>query len=127
MDDITEDLTLGFDYVGPQHPGPGWAPRLDETYSHPIRLDTFKQLNEQYIHQKLVRGFVDPRWEEMLRELASEKTLGRVQGPFSAPSTWPKQTVALPDISCYHHRPVKYFPQCASQWFKATKFDVAKI
>lgn len=94
MENINEDLSSGFDYVGPQHPGPGWLPRLDEAYTHPIKLETFEKLNEQYVHQKLTRGFVDQHWESMLQELVEEKQLDRVQGPFAAPSTWPCKTVA---------------------------------
>ena len=94
MPHITEDLNLGFDYVGPQHPGPGWLPRLDEAYAHPIQMQTFADLNKQYIFQKLKRKFVDPHWAPMLEELLQEKDLGRVQGPFAAPADWPCRTVA---------------------------------
>ena len=46
MEDITQDLSFGFDYVGEQHPGPGWLPRLDEAYAHPIKIGAFATLNE---------------------------------------------------------------------------------
>ena len=94
MTDISQDLSLGFDYVGEQHPGPGWLPRLDEVYAHPIKLETFANLNRRYIHQKLRQGFVDTHWKTMLQELEDEKRCGRVQGPFAAPLTWPCITVA---------------------------------
>ena len=94
MADITEDLSIGFNYVGEQHPGPGWLPRLDEVYNHPIQLQTFATLNEHYIHGKLRKGLVDPHWKTMLQELEEEKLCGRVQGPFAAPSTWPCNTIA---------------------------------
>ena len=94
MEDITQDLSWGFDYVGRQHPGPGWLQRLDEEYAHPISLDTFASLNAQYIERELQKRGPDQHWATMLEELVEEKKCGRVQGPFAAPSSWPIQTVA---------------------------------
>ena len=109
MADITQDLSFGFDYVGEQHSGPGWLPRLDEAYAHPIKLETFAKLNRQYIHQKLRQGFVDPHWKTMLQELEEEKCCGRVQGPY---------------CQC---RRAQSIPPSASQWFRVIRFDAAKI
>lgn len=62
IDELEEDLTMGFPLTGQQHHGPGWLQRHDERYSHPISEEAFAHMNEAYIKQKLVRHPIDPHW-----------------------------------------------------------------
>ena len=45
--------------------------------------------------RKLERQRVDPAWEVMAAEIASDVQRGRMEGPFEAPPCWGKSTVAL--------------------------------
>ena len=97
MEHVVDDMTNGFVLTSTQHPGPGWPVRTDERYSHPISEEQFIKLNGSYIHQKLQKGYVDPHWEVMLKEILSECDRGRMTGPYSSPPQWPVQTVSLDD------------------------------
>ena len=89
------DLCEGFPLTGAQNYGPGWVARQDERYSHPITFDAFKQLNSQYIRQKLARKPLDPHWQTLLDELLKEKQAGRLTGPHVTPPGWSVDTVGV--------------------------------
>ena len=96
MDELSEDLNHGFATVGTLHSGVGWWPRLDGRYQNQLSLETFKTANHAYVHQRLRQGLVDEHWEPMLQELLEDRNMGRLEGPFRAPSHWPVQTIGLP-------------------------------
>ena len=96
MDDLREDLTCGFPLTGAQHHGPGWPPRKDDRYAHPISQEAFKNLNSAYIQQKIARRPIDPHWESLLDELLKEKAEGRITGPHQAPDHWKHSFVGVP-------------------------------
>ena len=95
---LQEDLDYGFNVLGPQHPGVGWLPRLDNKYEHPLDLDTFVQANKTYIFDKLRSSRVDPHWQVMLEEILSEKEKGKLSGPYAAPADWPIPTTTVGDL-----------------------------
>ncbi|CAE7487597.1 rlmN1, partial [Symbiodinium sp. CCMP2592] len=94
-DALQEALTLGFPVTGQLSRSPGWRPRLDDKYAHPISVEAFVTLNHDYVIRKLQHGRVDPEWETMLAEIISEVQLGRMSGPFEAPSSWPRACVPV--------------------------------
>ena len=98
MQDVVEDMTLGFALTGVQHAGPGWPRRQDEKYSHPLTDQQFGDLNNTYIHTKLKKAYVDPHWRTMLDEVLTEHQKGRMVGPFQAPASWPCQTVTVDNL-----------------------------
>ncbi|CAE6912084.1 DSK2B [Symbiodinium sp. CCMP2592] len=94
-DALEASLSRGFPVLGPVDPSPGWRPRLDERYDHPISAEAFRDLNEAYVRQKLLQGRVDPEWEALLTEVIQEVKLGRMTGPYRAPAHWPRQCVPI--------------------------------
>ncbi len=109
LSELADDLHWGFQTVGPLHAGCGWLPRTDERYSHPLKLDTFHEVNKQYVLAKLRQGQVDDHWQPMLAELLEDRKQGRLEGPFRAPDYWPvpaigppgEQLQDIPDESVY--------------------------
>ena len=95
MDDVVDDMTNGFALTSRQHHGPGWPVRTDDRYSNPITEEQFSTLNEAYIQAKLKKGHVDPHWQAMLSEILTECELGRMDGPYAAPSHWPVKTISV--------------------------------
>ena len=69
---LEEDFRTGFPLLGELKHTPGWRPRLDDTYAHPISIDSFRQLNSEYIQQRLQHSRLDPNWEHMLQEVLQE-------------------------------------------------------
>ena len=95
MRDLSSDLHMGFDIVGPQHPGPGWLPRTDGRYSSPLDLDTFTKVNSSYLLHRLRHPYVDQHWQTMLDELIQDRNNGKLVGPLRAPDNWPVSTVGI--------------------------------
>ncbi|CAE7864907.1 DNMT3A, partial [Symbiodinium necroappetens] len=113
--DIFKELTHGFRLLGPLAPGLGWKTRNDLRYADPMPLDEFLQKNELYVKDKLRRCRVDPCWEAMAQEIASDVTKGRMEGPFSSPASWPKQAVPLTTFSHtskLEKGPIAHKPTC---------------
>ena len=100
---LQRDLSEGFPLLGELPRSPGWQPRTDEKYQHPIDRQTFAALNFSYVCQKLAKPKVDPEWRTLLEEITEEVAQNRMQGPFTAPSSWPRQTVAVPDREGFTH------------------------
>ena len=98
LDNLAEDLTNGFAVVGHLHPGPGWLPRTDDRFQNPMDLQTFQTLNHQFVKARLKSIKPDPHWQAMLDELLKERKMGRLQGPFIGPPTWPVATVGTPTL-----------------------------
>eukprot|EP00438_Fugacium_kawagutii_P030337 Skav223220 [mRNA] locus=scaffold2231:82321:89075:+ [translate_table: standard] len=96
-EELSEDLTHGFSIIGSLHRGSGWTSRSDDKYAYPLSLDRYKHLNRQYVLGRLRCPRVDPHHAGMLTELEEELRLGRMSGPFAAPSWWPCAAVPLPD------------------------------
>lgn len=76
------------------HTGSGVVP-ADQRYSHPINKEVFTQLNRSYVRGKLQSGRCDPHWKTMQDELQEELRLGRMSGPYAAPSWWPRPAVGF--------------------------------
>ena len=57
-DELEEALSRGFPVLGSIEPSPGWRPRLDDKYDHPISDEAFASLNQDYVNQKLRQGRV---------------------------------------------------------------------
>ena len=98
LTDLQDDLVNGFEVLGELHAGCGWNPRMDDKYSFPIDRDAFRRINQSYVKEKLRKNHVDQHWQVMLDELLEERDLGRISGPFAAPSWWPCQTQTLPGV-----------------------------
>ncbi|CAE7232002.1 DNMT3A [Symbiodinium sp. CCMP2456] len=93
--DIFDELTRGFRLLGPINPGLGWRKRNDLRYANPLQFNDFIDKNERYVCDKLRRSRVDPCWEQLANEIAEDVRLGRMEGPFTSPTTWPKTAVPL--------------------------------
>ncbi|CAE7380472.1 unnamed protein product [Symbiodinium natans] len=112
-DSLFQEMSSGFPLLGHINPGLGWRLRHDERYSDPVDLETFQADNFQYVQKKLKQARVDPFWQTMAEEIAADVKAGRMEGPFAVPSSWSKETVALPDYthtaellpapSCHEH------------------------
>ena len=100
-DELEEALSRGFPVLGRIEPSPGWRPRLDDKYDHPISDAAFTNLNIDYVNQKLRQGRVDSEWETLLQEVLPEVSLGRMSGPYEAPSEWPRRCVPVASHSAY--------------------------
>ncbi|CAE7826193.1 kanC [Symbiodinium sp. CCMP2592] len=92
---IFDELTHGFRLLGPLAPGLGWKRRNDDRYANPLDIAEFMVKNKQYVVDKLRRCRVDPCWKQMADEIAADVSLGRMEGPFTSPSDWPKSAVPL--------------------------------
>ena len=87
-------LSEGFPLMGKLTPGVNWHVRQDRKYLQPTPMDDFKQKNREYIRNKLEANRVDDHWKFMLDEVLAEVKLGRMNGPFKAPTWWPRPAVA---------------------------------
>ena len=54
------EASLGFPVLGKLEHSPGWRPRTDDRYDHPISLAAFKSLNQGYVCEKVVSGSSGP-------------------------------------------------------------------
>ncbi|CAE7252601.1 kanC, partial [Symbiodinium sp. CCMP2456] len=93
--DIFDELTRGFRLLGPIAPRLGWRKRNDLRYANPLEFNDFIDKNERYVCDKLRRSRVDPCWEQLANEIAEDVRLGRMEGPFTSPTSWPKKAVPL--------------------------------
>ncbi|CAE7268898.1 Dnmt3a, partial [Symbiodinium sp. CCMP2456] len=93
--DIFDELTRGFRLLGPIAPGLGWRKRNDLRCANPLEFNDFIDKNERYVRDKLRRSRVDLCWEQMANEIAEDVRLGRMEGPFTSPTSWPKKAVPL--------------------------------
>ena len=90
---LYRELSHGFPLMGELTPGVNWHVRQDQKYLDPTPIPEFSTQNRQYIHEKLRQNRVDQHWEYMLDEIIAEVKLGRMNGPFKAPTWWPCETV----------------------------------
>ena len=84
------ELSQGFPLLGALHPGLNWHVRTDQKYTTPTSIDQLRQHNQQYIHNKLQQHRIDPHWQLMAKEIATEVQQGRMAGPSHGP-TWLQQ------------------------------------
>ena len=89
---LYRELSHGFPLMGELTPGVNWRVRQDQKYLDPTPIPEFTK-KRQYIHEKLRQNRVDQHWEFMLDEIIVEVQLGRMNGPFKAPTWWPCETV----------------------------------
>ena len=83
---LYRELSEGFPLMGKLTPGVNWHVRQDRKYLQPTPMDDFKQKNREYIRNKLETNRVDDHWKFMLDEVLAEVKLGRMNGPFEAPT-----------------------------------------
>ena len=91
---LYRELSEGFPLMGKLTPGVNWHVRQGRKYLQPTPMDDFKQKNREYIRNKLETNRVDDHWKFMLDEVLAEVKLGRMNGPFKAPTWWPRPAVA---------------------------------
>ena len=91
---LYRELSEGFPLMGKLTPGVNWHVRQDRKYLQPTPMEDFKDKNREYIRDKLEANKVDDHWRFMLDEILAEVKLGRMNGPFKAPSWWPKPSAA---------------------------------
>ena len=89
-------MCRGFPLLGELRHTPGWRPRSDDTYEHPISQETFARLNDTYVRDRMQRDRLGPEWRHMLHEVLQEVASGRMEGPFQGPEHWPRKTVGVP-------------------------------
>ena len=77
------------------HPGLNWHVRTGSKYTCPTSIETLRQHNRVYIHKKLQQNHVDPHWQLMATEIATEVKQGRMAGPFQAPGWLQTKTSPL--------------------------------
>ena len=108
-DNLEHDLNGGFPLLGELRRCPGWHPRTDDWYDHPITEATFASLNRDHIQSRTKCARADPEWQVMLDEVLHERAQGRVEGPFQAHPTWgftaaearPAELPAIPSGPAY--------------------------
>ena len=120
---LFDEMTQGFQLLGPSHPGVGWRLRSDARYSAPKNLDDFFVENHDLVQNKLRSAKVDPCWEVLAEEIAADVQLGRMEGPFAAPDSWCKQTVPLPS----HARAARLKPPPIGQLACSFAFAVHQV
>eukprot|EP00438_Fugacium_kawagutii_P022680 Skav224904 [mRNA] locus=scaffold1112:436912:441234:- [translate_table: standard] len=94
-DTLLKELEEGFPLLGRLQAGWGWPLRSDDRYSHPLAMMDFFVENEKYIHRKMKNRRTDPHWQHLALDIAEEVRMGRMEGPFTAPPSWPGKTVPL--------------------------------
>ena len=92
---LQQELSQGFALLGNLHPGLNWHVRTDSKYTCPTSIETLRQNNRAYIHKKLQQNHVDPHWQLMATEIATEVQQGRMAGPFQAPEWLQTNTAPL--------------------------------
>ena len=101
LSQFKQDCDLGFDLIGDLPPGTGWKQRHDNKYTDPLELSQFQTANAEYIQDGLQSRSAGPHSSGMLLEVLSEVDMGRIEGPFEAPSHWKTRTVGVrsrPDL-----------------------------
>ena len=121
---LYRELSEGFPLMGKLTPGVNWHVRQDRKYLQPTPMEDFKDKNREYIRNKLEANRVDDHWQFMLDEILSAVKLGRMNGPFKAPSWWPKPSVATshpgPMCSSIFHTTIP-----SSRWHLASNKQAA--
>ena len=92
---LQQELSQGFSLLGNLHPGLNWHVRTGSKYTCPTSIETLRQHNRVYIHKKLQQNHVDPHWQLMATEIATEVKQGRMAGPFQAPGWLQTKTSPL--------------------------------
>jgi len=96
---LQQELSQGFSLLGNLHPGLNWHVRTGSKYTCPTSIETLRQHNRVYIHKKLQQNHVDPHWQLMATEIATEVKQGRMAGPFQAPGWLQTKTSPLKKYS----------------------------
>ncbi|CAE7654513.1 Dnmt3b [Symbiodinium sp. CCMP2592] len=92
-DRLEKELCSGFPLIGQLSRSPGWHPRTDDWYDHPIPESVFAKLNRQHVRERAARPRPDPEWQTMLSEVLQERDKGLLEGPFEAHPDWGFQAV----------------------------------
>ena len=95
VDLLEAELSGGMPMIGRIRPTSGWLPRTDGKYSEPISLESFRRLNANHAQERLRKPRIDEEWQVMLAEIMTEVNEGRMEGPFEAPASWSRKTVAV--------------------------------
>ena len=82
--------------------------RTDSKYSFPIPIEKARDLNFEYIKNKLSKRKLSEHADSMAAEIAQEVLSYKMDGPFRAPLHWPCQMVALKDFE--HTKDLKDLP-----------------
>ena len=107
-DILFRELTEGFPLIGNLQPGLNWKVRTDTKYTEHQSVPELHTYNRAYILKKLHQHRVDDHWQMMADEIAKEVQMGRMDGPFTAPTWWDVPAVAL---TCHQHtRQLKPLP-----------------
>ncbi len=107
-DILFRELTDGFPLIGNLQPGLNWKVRTDTKYTEHQSVPELHAYNRDYILKKLHQHRVDDHWQMMADEIAKEVQMGRMDGPFTAPTWWDIPAVALPQHA--HTRQLKPLP-----------------
>ena len=95
---LAQELSFGFQMMGPLPTGPNWLPRTDKKYAHPEDRSSFMRANNAHIERTCLAKPRLEHWETMLKEITEEWDLNRIDGPFKAPETWPLKTVSPDEV-----------------------------
>ncbi len=87
-DILFKELAEGFPLIGQLQPGLNWKVRTDSKYTE---HQTLAELHTKKLHQNRL----DDHWLMMADEIAKERKMGRMDGPFYAPEWWDVPAVAL--------------------------------
>eukprot|EP00435_Cladocopium_sp_Y103_P022676 s2362_g5.t1 len=97
MEDLSQDLQVGFQVLGELNAGAGWLPPADQKYSFPVAETAFKKNKRHYAIAKLQSKRVGLEWATMQAEPQSELQKGRMSGPYLAPQWWPTEALSIDD------------------------------
>jgi hypothetical protein len=88
-DELSKELSEGFNLLGNISPGVNWPSRSDERYSNPSDIDSFYANNIRYMHKKATSHCMhDEHSETILQEILKEVDSGKMSGPYEAPPQW---------------------------------------
>jgi len=64
-----------------------------------MSLPEFQAANKAFIEQYVAVRQPDPHEQTLLAEILAEQAMGRIEGPFSSPSSWPAKAIAVANLS----------------------------
>ena len=96
---LFDDLTNGFNLLGPVAPGVGWPSKSSDLPPWPNHV--LHEHNDAYVKERLQHHRATKHHDAMLKELITECGSGKVEGPFALPPKWSQyaRTQTIPGMT----------------------------
>ena len=119
---LQEELTQRVKLMGKIQPGVNWYIRTDQKYLEPRDIPQFQEHNFQNVQRKLAQSRVDDHYRLMFDEIVEEVRIGRMNGPFQAPTSWTHRT-----LSPVEHPDLQLLPIPHAQPYTAQAFSIQQV